>query len=184
MTIKRQKLLFGTRCTNHQHRPTLWDPEPPRRRSQQTSRRSSDPIIRAWERTAELCPGIVVDPKIAGGVPCLDGSGVPVHSILSAIEFHGSISSVLALFPSVSEAQIKNAVRFAQCLAGGREDFSAMGDSVPAWMAGSPFWNAKSIEQLIAEQGTRAVTDFSLLSGAIPDEDVDEFVADIYRQRG
>src|SRR5436853_437147 len=40
----------------------------------------------------------------------------------------------------------------------------------------SQFFSAKTIEQLIAEQGTQPITDLSLLSGAIPDEDLDEFV--------
>src|SRR5271163_1880235 len=42
---------------------------------------------------------------------------------------------------------------------------------------------AKTIEQLIREQGIRPVADVSVFAGAIPDEDVDEFVADIYRDR-
>jgi hypothetical protein len=42
---------------------------------------------------------------------------------------------------------------------------------------------AKTIEQLIREQGIRPVADVSVFAGAIPDEDVDEFVADVYRDR-
>jgi hypothetical protein len=45
------------------------------------------------------------------------------------------------------------------------------------------FFNSKSIDQLIAEQGIQPIPDISMLSGAIPDEDVDEFVAEIYRDR-
>ena len=44
--------------------------------------------------------------------------------------------------------------------------------------------SSKTIEQLIAEQNVEPINDLSDLSGAIPDEDVDEFVADIYRARG
>jgi hypothetical protein len=45
------------------------------------------------------------------------------------------------------------------------------------------FFVAKTIDQLIAEQGIHPVTDLKLLGGAIPDEDVDAFVAEIYRDR-
>jgi hypothetical protein len=45
------------------------------------------------------------------------------------------------------------------------------------------FFAAKTIDQLIAEQGVRPVTDISIFAGTIPDEDIDEFVADIYRDR-
>lgn len=44
-------------------------------------------------------------------------------------------------------------------------------------------FNSRSIDQLIAEQHIQPIADISVLSGAIPDEDVDEFVADIYRDR-
>ena len=44
---------------------------------------------------------------------------------------------------------------------------------------GSP----ETIEQLIAEQQVPPIADIANLSGAIPDEDVDEFVAEIYRDR-
>jgi len=45
------------------------------------------------------------------------------------------------------------------------------------------FFTARTIEQLIAGQGVRPIADISVLAGAIPDDDVDEFVADIYRNR-
>ena len=48
---------------------------------------------------------------------------------------------------------------------------------------GGGFFAPKSIDQLIAEQGIHQITDLEALSGAIPDEDLDEFVAEIYRSR-
>ena len=45
------------------------------------------------------------------------------------------------------------------------------------------FFTPKSIDQLIAEQHIHPITDISVLGGAIPDEDLDEFVAEIYRDR-
>ena len=46
------------------------------------------------------------------------------------------------------------------------------------------FFSAKTISQLIAEQGVQPVKDIGIFAGAIPDEDLDDFVADIYRERG
>ena len=45
------------------------------------------------------------------------------------------------------------------------------------------FFSAKTIDQLIAEQGVSPVSDISIFAGVIPDDDIDEFVADIYRHR-
>lgn len=47
----------------------------------------------------------------------------------------------------------------------------------------SSFFAAKTIDQLIAEQGVRPAMDLTVLCGALPDEDVDEMVAEIYRDR-
>jgi hypothetical protein len=54
---------------------------------------------------------------------------------------------------------------------------------VPILFDTASFFNSKSIDQLIAEQQVQPIADISVLSGAIPDEDVDEFIADIYRDR-
>jgi hypothetical protein len=45
------------------------------------------------------------------------------------------------------------------------------------------FFTPRTIEQLIAEQHVRPIANISALGGAIPDEDLDEFVAEIYRDR-
>ena len=45
------------------------------------------------------------------------------------------------------------------------------------------FFDAKTIEQLIAQQGIHPIHDLASLAGALPDEDVDELIADIYRNR-
>jgi hypothetical protein len=50
------------------------------------------------------------------------------------------------------------------------------------WSADN-FFTAKTIGQLIAGQGILPVHDLSVFAGAIPDEDLDKFVADIYRTR-
>jgi hypothetical protein len=55
-------------------------------------------------------------------------------------------------------------------------------ESRSIWSADN-FFSAKTIDQLIAEQGVRPIADIGIFAGAIPDEDVEEFVADIYRNR-
>ena len=45
------------------------------------------------------------------------------------------------------------------------------------------FFAAKTIDQLIAEQSIKPIASIGIFAGTIPDEDVDEFVADIYRNR-
>jgi hypothetical protein len=47
----------------------------------------------------------------------------------------------------------------------------------------SLFFKSKTIEELIAEQGVTAVSNLESFSGAIPDEDIDEFLSDIYSDR-
>jgi hypothetical protein len=53
----------------------------------------------------------------------------------------------------------------------------------PARLVSQSFFALRTIKQLIAEQHVRPIANISILSGAIPDEDVDEFVAEIYRDR-
>jgi hypothetical protein len=55
--------------------------------------------------------------------------------------------------------------------------------SRPDTLGSSSFFEAKTIEQLLAEQDIHAVTDLSALSGALPDEDLDDMVAEIYQAR-
>jgi hypothetical protein len=54
---------------------------------------------------------------------------------------------------------------------------------VEALAAKGDFFTAKTIDQLTAEQGAHPVTKLEALSGVIPDEDIDEFIAEIYQDR-
>jgi hypothetical protein len=55
--------------------------------------------------------------------------------------------------------------------------------AAPDLLGRAQFFAGKTIDQLIVDQGVHPITNLEALSGAIPDEDVDEFVADIYRAR-
>jgi hypothetical protein len=48
---------------------------------------------------------------------------------------------------------------------------------------GDDFFAAKSIDQLIAEQGVQPITDLTVLAGAIPDEELDDFLTQIHNDR-
>jgi len=49
---------------------------------------------------------------------------------------------------------------------------------------GNPgFFDAKTIDQLIAEQGVSPVTSLELLVGGLPDADIDPMIDEIYRDR-
>ncbi len=50
-------------------------------------------------------------------------------------------------------------------------------------ISGVSFFAPKTIDQLIAEQGIRPIADLAVLSGALPDDDLDDLVAEIYRSR-
>jgi hypothetical protein len=55
--------------------------------------------------------------------------------------------------------------------------------TAPNFPGSASFFNHKTIDQLIAEQGVQPIADLEALGGLIPDEDLDEFIADIYRDR-
>ena len=49
---------------------------------------------------------------------------------------------------------------------------------------GNPgFFDAKTIDQLIVEQGVSPVTNLELLAGGLPDADIDAMIDEIYRDR-
>lgn len=45
------------------------------------------------------------------------------------------------------------------------------------------FFDAKTIDQLIAEQGVSPITNLELLAGGLPDADIDAIIDEIYRDR-
>ncbi|MBI4461202.1 MAG: DUF433 domain-containing protein [Acidobacteria bacterium] len=51
---------------------------------------------------------------IMGGSPCVGGTRVPVHLILDAIEYYGTLEGARHSYPHLTNEQIKNAVRFAK----------------------------------------------------------------------
>ncbi len=62
-------------------------------------------------------------------------------------------------------------------------EYAAVQVEPPMGFISQGFFTPRTIEQLIAEQHVRPIANISSLSGAIPDEDVDQFVAEIYQDR-
>ena len=56
---------------------------------------------------------ISADWRIMHGVPCIAGTRIPVYMIVSLIEEGYSLKRILKLYPHITEAQFKAALRFA-----------------------------------------------------------------------
>ena len=64
---------------------------------------------------------ITVDPAVMGGKPCIRGMRVTVGMIVESIAAGRSIADLLADFPYLEEADIREALAYAASLAQGRD---------------------------------------------------------------
>jgi uncharacterized protein (DUF433 family) len=64
---------------------------------------------------------ITIDPAVMGGKPCIRGMRVTVGMIVEAISAGRNIPDLLADFPYLEEADIREALAYAASLAQGRE---------------------------------------------------------------
>lgn len=60
---------------------------------------------------------IVSDPNVCGGEPCIRGTRVPVHVVLSHLAADESIESILANFPRIRREDILACIEYAAFLA-------------------------------------------------------------------
>lgn len=58
-------------------------------------------------------PRITVDPAQMGGLPCSRGLRIPVATVVSALAEGMSEQELLAAYPDLEEADIREALRFA-----------------------------------------------------------------------
>ncbi len=56
---------------------------------------------------------ISVDHRIMGGVPCIVGTRIPVSTIVSIVAEGGTESEVVAAYPQLSVADVREALRYA-----------------------------------------------------------------------
>jgi uncharacterized protein (DUF433 family) len=60
---------------------------------------------------------IVSDPKVCGGEPCIKGTRIPVHVILSHIAAGDDYSLILEQFPRIQQEDIVACLEYASYLA-------------------------------------------------------------------
>jgi len=60
---------------------------------------------------------IVADPQVCGGEPCIRGTRVPVHVILSHLAAGDDYETVLKNFPKLSREDIRACLEYASFLA-------------------------------------------------------------------
>jgi uncharacterized protein (DUF433 family) len=60
---------------------------------------------------------ISVDPAVCGGEPCVKGTRVPVHVVLSHLAAGDAEDDILANFPSLARDDIKACLEYAAYLA-------------------------------------------------------------------
>jgi len=62
------------------------------------------------------CTSVCMDIKLMEGQPCIEGTRIPVRSVLRAMELYGSIEGALRCYPNLSTEQVKDALYFSQVL--------------------------------------------------------------------
>ena len=60
---------------------------------------------------------IISDPQICGGEPCIRGTRIPVHVILSHLAAGDDYEIILKQFPQISKEDISACLEFASYLA-------------------------------------------------------------------
>ena len=60
---------------------------------------------------------IISDPQICGGEPCIRGTRIPVHVILSHLAAEDDYKTILKQFPRIFKADILACLEFASYLA-------------------------------------------------------------------
>ncbi|MFI7586780.1 DUF433 domain-containing protein [Spongisporangium articulatum] len=57
--------------------------------------------------------GVSIDHRVMGGVPCIEGTRIPVATVVALLGRGLSFQDVLAEYPTLSEAGILAGLRFA-----------------------------------------------------------------------
>lgn len=65
---------------------------------------------------ASKCPSISIREEVMEGQPCIDGTRIPVRSVLRAIEKSGSVEGARSYYSHLSQQQVKDALYFSQLI--------------------------------------------------------------------
>lgn len=72
----------------------------------------SMPFSSVLENAKQLSLFVDIDPQVIGGTPRIGGTRIPVHMVLNAIDEYGSISEAARAYRSLTEDQVRDALRF------------------------------------------------------------------------
>jgi uncharacterized protein (DUF433 family) len=64
----------------------------------------------------KINPRIKADPTICGGEPCIAGTRIPVHVILSHLAAGDTVETLLGEFPRIEKADIEACLEYAAYL--------------------------------------------------------------------
>lgn len=71
-------------------------------------------FVRVFEDAIRLCPSVSMNAEIMEGQPCIEGTRIPVRSVLRVLEHYGSIEEAIKRYPDLSTEQVKDAIYFSQ----------------------------------------------------------------------
>jgi uncharacterized protein (DUF433 family) len=72
----------------------------------------SVPFSSVLDHAKQLSLFVDIDPDVIGGTPRVGGTRIPVHMVLNAIEEYGTIDGAARAYRSLTEEQIRDAIRF------------------------------------------------------------------------
>ena len=70
------------------------------------------------EEAAKRCPFVSIKDRVMEGQPCIDGTRIPVRSVLRTIEMYGSIEGAQRCYPTLTAEHVKDALFFSQVTLG------------------------------------------------------------------
>lgn len=110
------------RAESFRKRSIPWLPKPLNAESSRYCQDSSDEscypaaILAVFEQAIKRSPSISIDKEIMEGQPCINGTRIPVRSVLRALELCGSIEGVRTYYPDIDSEQVKDALYFSQVI--------------------------------------------------------------------
>lgn len=73
-------------------------------------------MLKLIQAAIRQCPSISIDANVMEGQPCIDGTRIPVRSVLRAIELYGSLEGATKCYPQLGIQHVKDAIYFSQVI--------------------------------------------------------------------
>jgi uncharacterized protein (DUF433 family) len=71
------------------------------------------PFATALRKALESFPLIAMDGNVLFGTPRIAGTRIPVHMVLDAVAYYGTVQGVFVSYPQLTAEQVKEALSFA-----------------------------------------------------------------------